>query len=109
MIDLFFANLINFAAIGVGGVLGLLFGTIQNIAFRRNTLRQRSRQLKNGWLIMPGSFGRIAILLMTLAFVQLTCPVFFVGDIRWLVSAGLMLGYGWAMLKKLRQHSTDHA
>jgi putative copper export protein len=110
MTNQFTTSLISLTAIVIGGVIGLLFGTIQNIASARNRKRQESGQLKNGWVIMPGSFGRIAILLITLVVVQVACPIFFEGNIQWLVSVGVILGYGWTLLKQLRQqHFINHA
>lgn len=109
MISQFSTSLVSLIAIIVGGIIGLLFGTIQNAALTQNKKRQESGQLKNGWMIMPGSFGRIAILLIALVVVQVTCPIFFEGNVQWMVSVGLILGYGWTLLKQLRQHSVHHA
>jgi len=102
-------SLVSIAALVIGGIIGLLFGTIQNAALARNKKLQESNQLKNGWMIMPGSFGRIAVLLISLVVVQVTCPIFFQGDIQWIVSVGLILGYGWTLLKQLKHHSVNHA
>ncbi len=109
MIGQFTTSLVSLTGITIGGAIGLLFGTVQNVALARNKKRQESGQLKNGWLIMPGSFGRTAFLLIALVVVQVTCPIFFEGNVQWMVSVGLILGYGWTLLKQLRQHSVNHA
>lgn len=110
MISQFTTSLVSLIAIIVGGVIGLLFGTIQNAALAQNKKRQESGRLKNGWMIMPGSFSRIAILLIALVVVQVACPIFFEGNIQWLVSVGVILGYAWTLLKQLRQQrSINHA
>ncbi len=101
-----FEGLIPIAAVVIGGVIGFFFGAIQNAALLRNKKLKESGKLKSGWFVMPGSFSRIAILLIILAVVQAGLPMFFQGNIQWLVSAGLVLGYGWTMVKRLRERST---
>ena len=66
------------AALLAGGLIGYVFGTIQQIALRRNEKRQESGKLNNGWAVMPGSGRRVAYLLIALVLVQLICPLFFV-------------------------------
>jgi hypothetical protein len=84
-------------AVTAGGLIGYGFGTIQNLAYRRNMKRQAAGQLNNGWAVMPGSFKRIAYLLVTLFLVQILCPLLFVYGVQWFVSAGVVLGYGWVL------------
>ncbi len=91
-----------------GGVIGLLFGSLQNGAFRRNKLLRTEGRLKNGWMIMPGSMSRVAVLLVILVVIQAACPVLFNGNIQWMVSAGLLLGYGYTLLRHLRMRVEDH-
>ncbi len=102
-------ELVPAAAFLIGGIIGYLFGAIQNIALLRNKKLRESGKLKTGWLIMPGSFSRIATLMVLLVVVQIGLPVLFRGNIEWIVSAGLILGYGWTMVKRLRERSTYSA
>lgn len=104
-----FASLIPFAAIIIGAGIGYLFGAIQNSALLKNKKLNENGKLKSGWFVMPGSFSRIAILLIVLALIQAGLPVFFQGNIQWLVSAGLVLGYGWTMVKRLRERTKFNA
>ncbi len=90
-----------------GGVIGFLFGSIQNAALIRNMKRQESEGLKQGWMIMPGSVGRITVLLVILVAVQICCPLLFNGRAEWLVSAGVLLGYGWAMMRRTQPDARE--
>lgn len=101
----FFITFAPFLAIISGSAIGFFFGTVQNLALNRNKKLQESGKLKNGWTVMPGSMGRVAILLITLAIIQFAFPIIFTGNIKWLVSAGVLLGYGWTFVKELKQRS----
>lgn len=90
-------------ALVIGLGIGLLFGTLQNFALRKNKKLQEEGSLKNGWSIMPGSMSRVAILLGVLALIQICCPMLFKGNIQWLISAGIVVGYGWTFVNKLKQ------
>ncbi len=90
-------------ALLAGGVIGLAFGTLQQAALRRNERRQREGRLNNGWSLMPGAGARVAYLLIALIIVQLVCPLLFSDGTQWVVSAGLVLGYGWTLYRQLRQ------
>ena len=92
-----------------GGVIGFLFGSTQNAALIRNMKRQASEGSRQGWTIMPGSVGRITILLVILVAVQICCPVLFNGKAEWLVSAGVLLGYGWAMMRRTQPESRERS
>ena len=106
MHNLFFSGLLPTLAIIIGGIIGIFFGSIQNAALLRNKKLQENGKLKNGWLIMPGSFSRIAILLIVLIIIQIGIPVFFEGNFQWLVSAGILIGYGLTFVKKLKQRAS---
>ncbi len=93
----------DFVGLLAGGVIGLAFGTLQQAALRQNEERERTGRLKDGWSLMPGSGVRVAYLLVTLALIQLVCPLLFAAGTQWLVSAGLLLGYGSMLAVKLRQ------
>lgn len=95
------------AALVAGGLIGYVFGTIQQFALRRNEKRQESGQLNNGWAVMPGSGRRVAYLLIALVLVQLICPLFFVNGSQWWVSGGVVLGYGTILFRQLRQRQAS--
>jgi hypothetical protein len=101
-------ELIIVAAIIVGFAIGFWFGTNQNSALVKNKKKYENGKLKNGFFIMPSSMGRISILLIILVVIQLAIPMFFQGNIQWIVSAGIILGYGWTFVKQLRNHTVYH-
>ena len=88
-------------ALVVGGVIGLSFGALQAVALRQHEKRQQQGKLKSGWVLMPGSMGRVALLLITLALVQAVCPLLFEGNTQWWVSGGVVAGYGWLLFRQL--------
>lgn len=102
-------ELIILAAIIVGYAIGFWFGTTQNAALVRNKKKYENGKLKNGFFIMPGSMGRISILLIILVVIQLAIPMFFQGNIQWIVSVGIILGYGWTFVKQLRNRTAYHS
>jgi hypothetical protein len=108
MNDQSFSLLFSILALITGGIIGLLFGLIQNQALLHNKKLQKQGKLKRSLLIMPGSFTRIAILLFALAVVQITCPIFFSGNIQWLVSAGILISYAYTLLKQLNNRISDN-
>ncbi|HZP58852.1 MAG TPA: hypothetical protein VFB27_00910 [Opitutaceae bacterium] len=89
-------------ALLAGGVIGLGFGAVQAAAQRRYEKRQQEGKFKDGWSVMPGSGKRVAGLLIVLAAIQFFCPLLFQAGTQWLVSAGLVAGYGWTLFQKLR-------
>jgi hypothetical protein len=99
--------LLAIAGLGIGAVIGYGFGTLQRHALSRNERRQTGGKLKNGWTIMPGAGGRVAMFLIVLLLVQLLCPLLFENqNIPWLMTAGILLAYAWTLVQKLRQRST---
>jgi hypothetical protein len=96
-------TLLTIAGFIVGGLIGLAFGVIQNFALHRNEKRQEAGHLKNGWMVMPGSMSRVAFLMVALMLVQIGMPMLFDGLSQWMVSAGLVLGYGWMLFVEYRR------
>jgi hypothetical protein len=86
-----------------GGIIGLGFGTVQDIALRRNQKLQQAGALNSGWAVMPGSMRRVAYLLVALVVIQILCPLLFVEGTQWWVSGGLVAGYGWLLYLRLCQ------
>lgn len=90
------------ASLAAGGIIGLGFGQLQEAALKRHTEQEKAGKLKTAWSLIPGSGGRVAYLLIALVLIQLICPLLFADGTQWLVSAGLLAGYGWMLLSKLR-------
>lgn len=93
-------------ALVLGGALGVFFGGLQVSALAKNKKLRDAGKIRNGWLLMPGSFARVAVFLAILVIVQLFWPFMFAGDAKWLVSVGIILGYGWTLLRKIQNNST---
>jgi hypothetical protein len=96
-------TLFTIAAFIIGGLIGLAFGAVQNFALRRNEKRQKDGHLKSGWMVIPGSMTRVAFLMIALVLVQIGMPVLFNGISQWMVSAGVVLGYGWMLYFEYRR------
>ena len=88
--------------LGAGSLIGYAFGLLQNAALRHHQQLEQSGKLKSAWSLMPGSGARVAYLLTALALVQLICPLIFEGGTQWVVSGGVVFGYGWMLLIQLR-------
>ena len=96
-------TLCQILAVVVGAGIGYSFGLIQNLALRHHEKKEQRGELKSGWTLMPGSGARVAYLLIALILVQVICPMLFAGNTKWLVSGGLVAGYGWVLFQQLRQ------
>ena len=96
-------TLLTISGFIVGGLIGLAFGAIQNFALHRNEKRQETGNLKSGWMVMPGSMSRVAFLMVALVLVQIGMPMLFDGISQWMVSAGVVLGYGWMLFVEYRR------
>jgi hypothetical protein len=93
-------------ALTVGTAIGAGFGLLQRAALRRHQRQEREGSFNNGWTLLPGSGGRIALLLIMLVVIQVICPVLFVNGIQWWVSGGVLLGYGLVLFGQLREGRT---
>jgi hypothetical protein len=89
-------------AVAAGGAIGCTFGALQNSARLRHEKRQREGNLRSEWSIVPGSGRRVAYLLVTLAGIQVVCPLLFVDGVQWAASAGVVGGYGWMLWRRLQ-------
>ncbi len=88
-------------ALAAGGLIGYTFGLVQNAARIRNEKKQLEGKLSSGWSIMPGSGLRVACLVVTLALIQVICPMLFEDGTQWWVSGGVGMGYGFVLLQQL--------
>lgn len=104
-----FDPIISVAAIVIGGAIGFIFGAFQNAAEAKNARRIEKGSYGAGWAAMPGSFTRVAFLLVVLVAIQVFCPLFFRGNIQWLVSAGVLIGYGSSFVRKLSRRAEGKA
>jgi hypothetical protein len=105
----FMSTLLILLAVGAGAVIGYCFGLIQNLALRRNERKQQSGTLTNGWGVMPGSMTRVAYLLIVLVAIQFLCPLLFKEGTQWWVSAGLVMGYGYTLFRRLMQRKAGQS
>jgi hypothetical protein len=89
-------------------MIGYAFGLIQAAAARRHQRLQLEGKFKSGWAATPGSFRRIAYLLVALALVQFMFPMFFATDgvSQWCVAAGVAAGYGLTLYQEMRRRLT---
>jgi len=88
--------------LAAGGVIGLAFGTLQQAALRQNEQLEQAGKVKSGWSLMPKAGARVSYLLITLVLIQFICPLLFADGTQWIVSAGVVLGYGAMLLSQLR-------
>jgi hypothetical protein len=95
--------LLSIAGLVLGAAVGCTFGMIQNAALRRNEKRRNAAGIKNGWAYVPGSMSRVAVLLVTLLLIQLLLPALFDGSLQWMVSSGVVIGYGWSLFRLRRK------
>ena len=95
------------AATIVGGLIGLAFGYIQDVARRQNEKLQAEGKINNIWSLMPGSGTRVAYLLVALVLIQIICPMLFKDGTQWWVSGGLVGGYGIMLFFQLRRRKAS--
>ena len=100
--QLFLEILRSILAVGVGVGIGLAFGRLQNFARQQHQRMVDAGEFKSPWRIMPGSGGRVALLLIALVLIQVVCPMLFADGTQWWVSGGLLAGYGWTLFQQLR-------
>jgi hypothetical protein len=88
-------------ALASGSLIGYAFGLVQNVARLRHEKKQLEGKLNNGWSIVPGSGLRVACFVVTLALIQVICPMLFEDGTQWWVSGGVGMGYGFILLQQL--------
>ena len=97
------STFLMFVAVAAGGAIGYFFGLIQTRALRRNEQRQQHGKFTNAWAVMPGSGARTAYFLLVLVAIQFLCPLLFNDGTQWCVSAGVVMGYGYVLYRRLMQ------
>ena len=66
--------------------------------------RAEFKQAKMVLLLLDAGAGvRVAYLLVAMALVQLICPLLFADGVQWVVSAGVLFGYGSVLFRQLKQ------
>ncbi len=95
--------------LSAGGLIGYAFGRLQEAALRRHVGREQAGRLTNGWSLMPGAGGRVALLLLVLTAIQIVCPLLFVDGTQWIVCAGVGIGYGVELYRNLRHRITGRS
>jgi uncharacterized BrkB/YihY/UPF0761 family membrane protein len=103
-----YSALLSLIGLAAGAIVGVAFGTVQLAAQRKYELRQRKGQSPNGLSVVPGSFTRVAFLMVALIIVQVFLPSIFLDNMKWLVSTGVVLGYGWTLLQQVRSRKVHH-
>jgi hypothetical protein len=101
MLTQFMSTFLMVVAVAAGGAIVYFFGVIQNRALQRNQKRQQTGQLDNGWAVMPGSATRVAYFMLVLVAIQFLCPLLFKDGTQWWVSAGVVMGYGYVLYRRL--------
>lgn len=96
--------ILSVVALLAGALIGVGFGLLQNLALRRNQKLQQTGNLNSGWSVMPGSMRRVMYLILALVLVQILCPILFANGTQWWVSAGVILGYGTFLFRRLSRH-----
>ena len=94
-------------ALAAGSAIGFGFGMIQQFARRRYEQKERSGVFDNAWAVMPGSMTRVAYLMLALVLVQVTAPMLFGGVNQWLVSGGVVLGYGAMLFREFSRRRSQ--
>ena len=98
---MFLTILSSFLGLAAGTGIGYAFGALQKIALRHNENLQRSGKALTGFNVLPGSGGRVVLLLLLLVAIQLICPMLFREGIQWWVTGGVLLGYGGTLFRQL--------
>jgi hypothetical protein len=106
MINQMSEGLVFFAALATGGAAGYGFGKIQEYARERYAKRQNKGSLNSGFSVIPGSLQRTAGFLLVLVLIQGVLPFLFEGNIQWIVSAGVVTGYGLTLMQQLRKRAS---
>jgi hypothetical protein len=94
------------AAVMAGALVGGAFARLQLAALRRHQARLDQGRSINALLSVPGSFSRVALVLIALVLMQIVFPALFPGINKWCVSAGVVLSYGWMLAQRLRRSPT---
>jgi hypothetical protein len=90
------------SAVLAGGVIGIAFGLLQEKARLRYEQKQQRGELKSEFNVMSGSMRRVASLMIALVLVQVICPLLFRDGTQWLVSGGVVVGYGILLYRRFK-------
>ena len=91
----------DLVGLAAGGIIGLAFGTLQQIALRRDASAAATPSA--GWALRPNAGVRLLFLIAALGLIRLACPMLFADGARWIVSVGVLFGYGSMLAGQLRR------
>jgi hypothetical protein len=94
-------SIVFISALAAGAGAGYGFGKMQDFARNKYNKKQDAGNLKSGMTVIPGSMQRTAVFLLLLVLLQAILPILFEGNIQWIVSAGVVVGYGYTLTQQL--------
>jgi hypothetical protein len=104
-----FYTIISLGALIIGLGVGVTFGTLQHKALLRDQIKQANKDYKKRRLVVPSSFRRIFYLVISLLVIQYAAPILFhTSSTQWVLTAGIIVGYGWTLVRRLRTHKDDY-
>ncbi len=102
-------TILSIGAVIFGIGIGVVFGTLQHKALLRDQAQQANKGHKRRRLVIPSSFRRIFYLVMLLMVIQYVAPMLFKNaSIQWILTAGIIIGYGWTLVRRLRTYKNDY-
>ncbi len=102
-------TLLSAGAVIFGIGTGITFGTLQHKALLRDQQMQSAKEYKKRRLVVPSSFRRIFYLVIMLMVIQYTAPMLFKNtSTQWILTAGIIIGYGWTLVRRLRTYKNDY-
>jgi hypothetical protein len=94
------------AGLVAGGVIGIAIGFYQakTMGWKRSGKACEAPGPLASWrATWPGRLKRVFFVLAVLAMISLACPMLFTQGGKWWVTAGIGLGYGSLLFRRLRQ------
>ena len=102
-------TILSISGLLTGVAVGVTFGMFQHRALLRDQKQQETKGVQKRRLVVPSSFRRIFYLVITLLVIQIVCPILFKESaIQWIITAGIIVGYGWTLLKRIRTYKKDY-
>ena len=87
-----------------GVFLGWVFGSIHDVKFIVHGMLRRFDEFAVGWVALPAPFARSIFLVVMLTWFQTAVALLFDdGGIPWIMSAGVLLGYAWTLVRQIHR------